>query len=1405
MYFHLVKYLYCVTISLVIINFHFSAIASVPVSPDPIILKQPSGFEFTAYAKGNVYINWLETESNHTIIKKNNTWYYATKNKQGQLSASKFQVGRINKSELNLLPKNIKPDSALKKLNQKKNNQTSGKLTNSEALQEEILELPYQFNKNINNLNLFSSSNVPLSSVSSVDQDVLVILVAFADTSFTHSVTSFESLMFGATASVKDYFLENSYSNFTLIKAVETDNSNSGAINDGIISVTLGSNHPNSGSDFDAIDSSLVAAVTAANTAIDFSSYDDDLDGAISAKELSIVLIYAGYENSFGGASALTPRIWGHKSSMPTTTLDSVDIAPYTAFGEQHATSVPAARQATIGIMAHELGHLMLGLPDLYDVNGGSEGIGDWGLMGGGSWNSVTNSGDSPAHLTGWSKSQSGLIEPTNVTASLTADTLLQIDISSDYLRIWLDKYQIGEHFFLENRQQSNFDSGLSGEGLLITHIDPSNTTNSDENNKLVDVEEADGFLHLDNETNQGDTGDLFPGITNNTSFGDATNPNSDLADSTSSGVTVSSITENGANILVDVVPGNVGSGSNIRYDLGGVSGFGVGYGSTVIWTAVRFTNDTSNLEIEGFEVTLSDTAVVDAYFYDSIPGGTPTTLLDSELSFAGVSGTNRYILTDSISLAASDDIVLVLKITNSSNTFPARFDNSVTGTRSWTDSNGTGSFTLFSSGELNQHLLMGTDTNGDGVSDAQDDDDDGDGITDVFEIANGLDPLDDTDATIDTDADGLSNLAEFIAGTDPNDNDSDNDGVLDGADSDPLDINVGAILNNLNDFNGDGDDDILWRNLDTGGNELWLMDGSTRDSVASLPTISDPEWYIAGSGDFNADGSPDILFHHDSNGQVMLWLMNGSVRSSTTSLTTMTNINWKVAGLGDFNGDNKVDIFWRNKSNGQNLVWIMDGTTRNSVIGQVTLSDVKWKLRGIGDSDNDGTDDILWRHSSNGKNTLWLMDNGSRSSSHSLVTISDLDENIIHLEDMDLDGKADIVWRNMATGSNKFWKMNGATRDAIINLPTYSGQEKKPALIADYDGDGDSDFVWRDKFTGENIVWMMSGQSASSSTNITTKTDSWRVVNDGYRSSAFIVDSDFNKDQAADVLWRNNNNGQNQLWLMSGATRDSANSLVTLADTDWTVGGVGDFDGDDKSDILWHHKTNGKVSLWLMNGATRLSTTSLTTMTDINYGVAGVGDFNGDGNNDVFWRNESDGKNIVWLMNGTVRSSVVAQVRLSDTDWQVVGINDSDGDGTDDVLWRHMGSGKNTLWLMSGGSRNSTTSLVTISDLNEKIVGFYDMNKDGNSDIVWRNPTNGKNTIWRMDGGTRVAVTGIPSEHDSDWGVVQVLDLNGDSVGDFVWRNSVNGNNRVWIMTASGSRVQTNISTRVTDWQVVH
>ncbi|TQV72889.1 S8 family serine peptidase [Aliikangiella marina] len=82
--------------------------------------------------------------------------------------------------------------------------------------------------------------------------------------------------------------------------------------------------------------------------------------------------------------------------------------------------------------------------------------------------------------------------------------------------------------------------------------------------------------------------------------------------------------------------------------------------------------------------------------------------------------------------------------------------------------------------------------------------DSDGDGMTDAWEIANGLNAQDASDAVLDDDNDGLSNLEEFNAQTDPANADSDGDGMPDGWEVD-RDLNPNDASDATEDRDGDG------------------------------------------------------------------------------------------------------------------------------------------------------------------------------------------------------------------------------------------------------------------------------------------------------------------------------------------------------------------------------------------------------------------------------------------------------------------------------------------------------------------------------------------------------------------------------------------------------------------------
>ena len=375
------------------------------------------------------------------------------------------------------------------------------------------------------------------------------LLVIFAD--FTPSIrvgstaATWASKFFGSTNSVKHFYETISYSKFSLTPAPETNVALSGLVNDGVVSVTLNYPHPDTAITIDDRNRSIVRdALIAADPFVDFAQFDENGDGTIAPTELHIVVIAAGYERSFT-ASPCGSSVWGHRwglfGNVAMPALDGTAVGQsYSQFGEWHcADSNGPGNAATIGVMVHELGH-DLGLPDLYDIDGSSEGVGNWSLMATGSWNQVELAGDSPAHMDPWSKYFLGWISPTAVTATLSNESISASATSDDVYRLLPGTPLAGEYFLVENRQQVNYDAGLPGAGLLIWHIDTAQRTSNNRDNThecypngpsctadhyLVALVQADNAFDLEQGNNRGDGGDPWPGTSGKTTFNSSSNP----------------------------------------------------------------------------------------------------------------------------------------------------------------------------------------------------------------------------------------------------------------------------------------------------------------------------------------------------------------------------------------------------------------------------------------------------------------------------------------------------------------------------------------------------------------------------------------------------------------------------------------------------------------------------------------------------------------------------------------------------------------------------------------------------------------------------------------------------------------------------------------------------------------
>jgi hypothetical protein len=261
--------------------------------------------------------------------------------------------------------------------------------------------------------------------------------------------------------------------------------------------------------------------------------------------------------------------------------------------------------------------------------------------------------------------------------------------------------------------------------------------------------------------------------------------------------------------------------------------------------------------------------------------------------------------------------------------------------------------------------------------------------------------------------------------------------------------------------LNGDGTSDFLWRNQN-GTLVDWTMNGSQIASSQVVtsggnPAMPNSSWNVAGIGDFNGDGKDDVLWRN-TNGSLVDWTMNGSQVMASQQVTfggsaATPDSSWSVAGIGDFNGDGKADVLWRN-TNGSLVDWTMNGSEITSAqaitFGGSTVSpDSSWSVVRIGDFNGDGKADILWRNT-NGTLIDWTM-NGSQIASEQQVTFGgnaampNSSWQIAQIGDFNGNGSSDILWRN-ANGAMEEWSMNGA-QIASASSVTLQGSPVTPPL----------------------------------------------------------------------------------------------------------------------------------------------------------------------------------------------------------------------------------------------------------------------------------------------------------------------------------------------------------------------
>lgn len=368
-----------------------------------------------------------------------------------------------------------------------------------------------------------------------------------------------------------------------------------------------------------------------ADLEVDFSQYDNDgPDGVANSGDDDGYVDAAFFVHSGRGGEGGGPGIWSHRwvyramfGSAYTTNDTGFNGQPIRVDDYIIQPAVSASSTGgliEIGVFSHEFGHA-LGLPDLYDTDYSSDGVGSWCLMASGSWSTPT----SPVHFSAWCKEMMGWTIPVIPNLNTENFEFPNAEENSFAVKLWtfgeLDAYvgnyshgqDVGQEYFLvENRQRFGSEQSLPGTGLVIWHIDNSRSTNSNENHRMVDVKAADGHFNGSN------SGDSWPGFTNNRNFDYQTVPSSVGWAGVNTEVAVLNVSDSDSSMWADIEVHESNPHINLSdmlvVDFDGDNIFAPGE-NVLIWLIVENTgalanNTTATLSVEGNSVEIIDDVI---------------------------------------------------------------------------------------------------------------------------------------------------------------------------------------------------------------------------------------------------------------------------------------------------------------------------------------------------------------------------------------------------------------------------------------------------------------------------------------------------------------------------------------------------------------------------------------------------------------------------------------------------------------------------------------------------------------------------------------------------------------------------------------------------------------------------
>lgn len=150
-----------------------------------------------------------------------------------------------------------------------------------------------------------------------------------------------------------------------------------------------------------------------------------------------------------------------------------------------------------------------------------------------------------------------------------------------------------------------------------------------------------------------------------------------------------------------------------------------------------------------------------------------------------------------------------------------------------------------------------------------------------------------------------------------------------------------------LADVNGDGIKDIIWFSPGDGQVAVWRM-APTGAFQAYFPAAvgAGSSWRIYRAGDFDGDGREDLFWRNSADGTNAIWYFRGGNLVDSADFFVGTPLaQWRLDAIGDFDGDGHDDLMWFDVTNGTTVRWLMQDRTVTPVYQSVSGVGAGWQV----------------------------------------------------------------------------------------------------------------------------------------------------------------------------------------------------------------------------------------------------------------------------------------------------------------------------------------------------------------------------------------------------------------------------------------------------------------------------